>query len=138
MSIKSFADFEIEGTICQFIKTVELSEAVSQGYELRCILKPSADFPGTFVAEVWGCDPDTQQDEAQGILAVFPDEAFGGDIRVLNGDTFAKLKASMRGALDAAIYDRLIIDEAPTAAPVSCSTKEKIVLDLAGQSGVAH
>jgi len=137
MNIKNFADLELEGTVCQFIGTTELIEAISQGYKLRCMLKPSVEFSGAFVAEVWGYDPNTRQDELQGILAVFPDAA-NGNIHVLRGKTLDELKMVMRLALASDVYERLIVEEAPTATPATWRTENSVVVDLAGQGGTMH
>ena len=137
MAIKNFSDLSFEGTVCQFMDTAELIEATSQGYKLRCMLKPSAEFSGAFVAEVWGYDQDTQQDELQGILAILPDTA-NGNIHVLRGKTLSELKEAMRQALATDIYERLIVDDAPAAAPASWRTDSSVVLDLVGQGGTLH
>jgi hypothetical protein len=137
MSIKSFADLQIEGEICQFMGSAELIEATSQGFKLRCMLKPSADFSGAYVAEVWALNPESEQDELQGILAVMPDEP-NGTIHVLRGKTLDELKEAMRAALANDVYERILVEIAPMAMPVTWRTESKIIMDLAGQGTVLH
>ena|SRR5690349_23579857 len=136
MSIKSFDDLKFEGTVCQFIGVDEVIEATSDGYTLRCALKPSVEFAGAYVAEVWAYDPALEKDELQGVMAVLPNTAVG-DIQVLRGKTLDELKDRMRQIVGNNIYARLHIADEPTAAAASWCTDNKIVLDLARQ-GALH
>ena len=137
MSIKSFEDFKLQGTLCQFIDTADVINAVSHGEVFTCTLKPSAEFVGLFVAEMWGHDPATQQLESQGILVTIP-AGPTGDIDVLRGETIGVLKEALSRVLTNNIVDQLLVEEMPHAAPASWRSESRIVIDLAEQGGGIH
>jgi hypothetical protein len=129
MDVKNLSSLQFEGSICQFMGVDEVIEATSEGYTLRCALKPSAEYQGAYVAEVWAFDPATEKDELQGIMAVLPDTATG-TIHILRGKTLDELRHEIEKTVGKNVYKKLLMEDQPNAPAVSAETDNKITLTV--------